>query len=60
MLDELAFQRIRAKFRATGTVDDELYDLLMKLSRAVIFGGLIPRSLSPNGIWDLNSAQDAF
>jgi hypothetical protein len=59
VIDDLTFQRIRAKFRATGTIDDELYDLLLRLVRAVIFGGMIPRTLSPTGVWDKESAQDA-
>src|SRR5579859_5010022 len=59
MIDDLEFQRIRAKFRASGTIDDELYRLLVKLVRTVIFGGSTPRSLSPTGVWDEHSAQDA-
>lgn len=59
MIDDLEFQRIRAKFRASGTIDDELYRLLVKLVGAVIFGGTTPRSLSPTGVWDEHSAQDA-
>jgi hypothetical protein len=59
MVNDLAFQRMRAKFRATGTINDDLYQLLMGLVRAVIFGGMTPRSLSPTGVWDKDSAQDA-
>lgn len=59
MIDDLAFQRIRAQFRATGKIDGELYTLLMKVARTVIFGGMTPPSLSPTGSWDKDSAQDA-
>jgi hypothetical protein len=59
MIDDLEFRRIRAKFRADGTIDEQLYTLLMKLVRAVVFGGITPKSLSPTGIWDEYSAQDA-
>jgi DNA-binding CsgD family transcriptional regulator len=59
MISDEAYRRLRNAFRRTGQIDRELYELLLRLVRVVVFHGRLPPALSPTGQWDLGAANDA-
>jgi DNA-binding CsgD family transcriptional regulator len=50
---------MRARFRSTGEIDRDLYDVLMRIGRGLAFGGRLAPVLSPTGRWDADSVADA-
>ncbi len=59
MISDEAYRRLRNAFRGSGQINRELYELLLRLVRVVVFHGRLPPALSPTGQWDLEGANDA-
>lgn len=59
MINQSTYDGLRDRYRATGEIGAELYELLVKLGRIVIYASAVPPSLSPSGTWDADSIQDA-
>jgi len=50
---------MRARFRATGEIDGQLYDVLIRIGRGLAYGGRLAPVLSPSGTWDADAVADA-
>lgn len=59
MIDQATYLRWRREYRAAGRIDDELYRLLLRLVRALVFRGGLPPVWSPTGKWDRDAAEEA-
>ena len=59
MISDEAYLRLRSRFRAAGQIDTELYALLVRLVRVVVFHSGLPPALSPTGHWNVEAATDA-
>ena len=59
MIGEKRYIAMRARFRASGQIDDELYDVLVRIGRGLAFGGRLAPALSPSGTWDADGVLDA-
>jgi DNA-binding CsgD family transcriptional regulator len=59
MIDQAAYERMRASFLATGTIDEELYSLLLRIVRGLVYQRALPAAWSPTGRWDDEAALDA-
>lgn len=60
MIDVEAYLALRARFRQTGEIDQELYGLLHRLSRAIVFGSRLAPGYSPTGRWDADAHLEAL
>ncbi len=59
MIGDERYTAIRAHFRATGDIDGDLYDLMMRIGRGLAYGGRLAPALSPSGFWDADAIADA-
>ncbi|MBA3422730.1 MAG: hypothetical protein H0U12_12740 [Thermoleophilaceae bacterium] len=59
MIGDEQYTAMRARFRASGDIDAELYDVLMRIGRGLAHGGRLAPALSPSGIWDSDAFADA-
>ena len=59
MIGDERYLRIRGRFRATGEIDSQLYDLLLRIGRGLAYGGRLAPALSPTGSWDADGVTDA-
>lgn len=59
MIGEERYIAMRARFRASGQIDDELYEMLVRIGRGLAFGGRLAPALSPSGTWDADAVVDA-
>lgn len=59
MIDETTYFRLRREYRETGQISDELYPLLLRLVRGLVFRGGLPPAWSPTGKWDREAAEEA-
>jgi hypothetical protein len=59
MIDRESYLRLRDRFRATGEIDIELYELLRRLARAVVYTGHLAPAYSPTGTWNEESIMEA-
>jgi len=50
---------MRACFRASGEIDGQLYDVLMRIGRGLAYGGRLAPALSPTRSWDAGAVADA-
>jgi DNA-binding CsgD family transcriptional regulator len=53
------YRALRSRYRSTGAIDHELYDVLVRVGRGLAFGARLAPALSPTGNWDLDSVADA-
>jgi Sigma-70, region 4 len=60
MIEVEPYLALRARFRTTGEIDQDLYGLLHHLSRAVIFGSRLAPAYSPTGHWDTEAHLEAL
>ena len=51
---------LRARFRGSGEIDEELYGLLHRLSAAIVFGARLAPAYSPTGRWDAEGHAEAL
>lgn len=59
MIGPERYLRMRARFRATGEIEGELYGVLMRVGRGLAYGGRLAPALSPTGRWDADGVADA-
>jgi hypothetical protein len=59
VIDQATYLRLRRDYRETGRIDDDLYRLLLRLVRGLVFRGGLPPAWSPTGKWDREAAEDA-
>lgn len=59
MIDHRRYLALRERYRATGEIDEELYRLLLRLVRGLIFRGQLPPAYSPTSRWDGEGADEA-
>lgn len=59
MIDRDHYMEMRDRFRRDGEITPDLYGILLKVVRIVVFRTSLPPSYSPTGHWDKESAQDA-
>jgi hypothetical protein len=55
-----AYRALRARFRETGEIDQELYALLHRLTRAIVFRSRLAPGYSPTGRWDADAHVEAL
>lgn len=60
LIDPDAYLRQRRRFRAEGVIDADLYGLLRRLARVVVFGGRLAPAYSPTGRWDAEAIEEAL
>ncbi len=59
MIDQPTYLALRDRYRSSGEIDQQLYELLLNLTRVVIFNGHLPPAYSPTGSWSPEAAEDA-
>jgi hypothetical protein len=59
VIDQATYLRLRGEYRASGQISDDLYRLLVRLVRGVVFHGGLPPAWSPMGKWDSEAAEEA-
>ncbi len=59
MIDQRTYLELRERYRASGEIGAELYRLLLRLVRGLVFRGELPPAYSPTGRWDAEGAQEA-
>jgi RNA polymerase sigma factor (sigma-70 family) len=59
MIDQQAYLALREAYRASGEISEDLYWLLLRLVRGLVFRGELPPAYSPTGRWDAEGAQEA-
>jgi len=59
VIDQTTYLRLRLGYRETGQINDELYALLLRLVRGLVFRGGLPPAWSPTGKWDREAAEEA-
>jgi hypothetical protein len=59
VIDQTTYLRLRREYRETGVIADELYRLLLRLVRGLVFRGGLPPAWSPTGKWDRDAAEEA-
>lgn len=60
MIEVEAYLALRARFRQAGEIDQELYTLLHRLTRAIVFGSRLAPAYSPTGRWDAEAHLEAL
>jgi hypothetical protein len=59
VIGEERYIAMRARFRESGQIDDEIYDVLVRIGRGLAFGARLAPALSPSGTWDADGVLDA-
>lgn len=59
MIDQQTYLALRERYRASGEISEDLYWLLLRLVRGLVFRGELPPAYSPTGRWDAEGAEDA-
>jgi RNA polymerase sigma factor (sigma-70 family) len=60
MIGDERYRAMRARFRASGEIDLELYEVLMRIGRGLAYGGRLAPALSPTGSWDDDDIAEAI
>jgi hypothetical protein len=59
MIGDDRYRALRARFRASGEIEPDLYELLLRIGRGLAYGGCLAPALSPTGKWDAEGVTDA-
>jgi hypothetical protein len=59
MIADERYVQMRLRFRVSGEIDGELYDVLVRIGRGLAYGGRLAPALSPTGSWDADGVADA-